>query len=104
MRNNFKLACLALVLFILSTCNPASNTNNNSSPAPTPAPSATAKATATPTPACTVKQNLTLVWCTKSGCKKNCYLYEDGKKIRKSGGPEQGITRRELGKYECKCE
>ena len=102
MRKNFTLTCLALALFLLSAC-PGPNTNNTSPP-PTPKPTATATATATPTPACTVKQNLALVWCVNSGCKKDCFLYEDGKKIRKSSGPESGITRRELGKYECKCE
>ena len=102
MRKNFMLTCLALVLFLLSACGPGPNTNTYPSPSPSPKPSATA--TATPTPECTVKQTLAMVWCVKSGCKKDCYLYEDGKKIRKSSGPAEGITRRELGKYECKCE
>ena len=57
-----------------------------------------------PTGTCTAKQALVQVWCVNVNCTGKCNLYEDGKLLGSSSGPEQPFNRREGSSYECKCE
>jgi hypothetical protein len=57
-----------------------------------------------PASTCTRKESLVQAWCVNNGCTKTCNLYEDGKLLGPSSGPEQPYNRIEGKNYACKCE